>query len=741
VDHKSVSQYDRNAQVTIFVLLGVVLILAVTGAVFLFQGEETSSADQANQQEEVTPITNAIRDCSVQLANEQIQRVARHGGYTPTETEDILTDHPEPYRNQGIEVFEDELTVPYWRYSEDSPDCASCTTTTEIPPLQGEPDSIATKVSDYVESNLESCVNNFQNFEDSYSISAGEPRVTIAFNEEDTSITTNWDITVQPDDADASFDINQVRGRSDAPVKRTYESARSVLQRIAFEDLFATYTSQVLSYLSFSETIPPVNGGTRFGFDFDTWQLSDVKQAIQSNLASYATTISVLGPNEPVPTYQTNSSATFARALTTSVQDEDIGDVAVDMEIRPDWPITVRVNGERSPVIMPDSFSNSASFFSIGITEYDFTYDVTNPVLVSITEDDVQGMDSLTWQFGVESNIRDSQPYTTTTQAVAGDSIESGDTVSFAGLGGNNVTVMTDGDTVSDSVVELTCAGESIRAPDNNPERPGYQVRLPTCVVGNLTVQGTLIQAEEKRVSITPSSDNIYEIDTSQLQNTTVSVDRYEMVEATEENKESLLAESPKGVLARQNSPVSAICPVCTVIKFDKLAEKLLSFLGADTGLEPPEYTYNPNPTKPLPNVDQRLIFTQQGSDYVQEINLEGSTSGTVDLYPGDYRVSLFSTQDLQEPLILEEEEICAGPAGTLCETVNGTQINDSLLVGYYDTKNTTVTVPSDNNTEITVPYFGYSQDDLEVTRDLAITSSMMNMSRRLVGKVKPVVE
>lgn len=741
MDHKSVSQYDRNAQVTVFVLLGVVLILAVTGAVFLFQGNDSSGDNQANQQEEVTPITNAIRDCSVQLANEQIQRVARHGGYTPTETEDILTDHPEPYRNQGIEVFEDELTVPYWRYSDDNPDCARCTTTTEIPPLQGEPDSIATKVSDYVESNLESCVNNFQNFEDSYSISAGEPRVTIAFNEEDTSITTNWDITVQPDDADASFDINQVRGRSDAPVKRTYESARSVLQRIAFEDLFATYTSQVLSYLSFSETIPPVNGGTRFGFDFDTWQLSDVKQAIQSNLASYATTISVLGPNEPVPTYQTSASATFARALTTSVQDEDIGDVAVDMEIRPDWPITVRVNGERSPVIMPDSFSNSASFFSIGITEYDFTYDVTNPVLVSITEDDVQGMDSITWQFGVESNIRDSQPYTTTTQALTGESIESGDEVSFAGLGSNNVTVMTDGGTVSDGVVELTCAGENIRAPDNDPERPGYQVRLPTCLVGNLTVQGTLIQAEEKRVSITPSSDNDYEINTSQLQNTTVSVDRYEMVEATEENKESLLAESPKGVLARQNSPVSAICPVCTVIKFDKLAEKLLSFLGADTGLEPPEYTYNPNPTEPLPNVDQRLIFTQQGSDYVQEINLEGSTSGTVDLYPGDYRVSLFSTQDLQEPLILEEEEICAGPAGTLCETVNGTQINDSLLVGYYDTRNTTVTVPRDNNTEITVPYFGYSKNDLEVTRDLAITSSMMNMSRRLTGKVKPVVE
>lgn len=756
---------ERSGQITVFVLLGVVLLVAVAGSIYLFQPSQEPTNADPEFDEAVAPVTNDIRRCTNSLVNDRVRELAEQGGLTDDETNDLLTNiNRDAYRLDGIDYYgDDEIIVPYWLHSEDSPDCTGCTTTTRITPLTGD-SSFQSRTEQYVEDNIKTCLDDFQRFEDTLSIDAGEPDATVRFNQEDTTTTLEWDITLEEPETGSTYDVETVQANAELPIRSVYESAMSSLRKIRSSNLPETYVQKLLAYLSLEEQIPPVKGGISIGLGNDVWVRDNIRSTVKQSLANYASLINIIGPNEAVPTYSSPDVANFAGDFTL-VADNESSSYDIETTIRPTWPVFLRVDGSDAPIITPDTTSFGLKFLRFGFTNKDFTYDVSYPMTVSIT-DTTTPREPLTLRFGVEGNIRNSQSYDETTYAPPS---QSNSNLDLSGLGANNITVFVDGPTTSNGAVQLRCAGETTTQRDRNPDRDGFQVQLPSCTNGEISYQGSLLQSNTVNTSIPRTGSDPIRLETKELKQYNVSVSRRPVFNIN----------NPSPNITYNPTPVSgvesAVSPVENNIE----------------GLQPA--TYVPANTKqdPIPGENITVIFTQQDGEYATSTTLNAGTSRQpVELFPGDYNVQSFAEFNLDSPIQAHPEEICVDGgfwSGDECQTIPGQSIpsgqegavrqcvgeqvsnqefnsfttgleesdqtaldfaqtqgydiqscvdeqlsyrDNTITTGGFTDANNSLTI-SGSDRRITMPYFAYNPDQINVTRDMMIMSSVLRLAEQ----------
>ena len=757
---------DKRGQVTVFVLLGIILILAITGSIFLLDGDpaEEEPSDQGNFNEDITPITTQIRSCTDTLVNERVRDLAIQGGLTDDEADALQTSATrQSHRLEGIDYYGDgEIIVPYWSYSTDSPDCGECTTETRIPSLTGE-ESFQEKTETYVEDNLRSCLQDFEDFEDQFQIeTGGGPQAAVQFNREDTTTRLDWDVTVTDPETDSQYDIDQIRVNSDLPFRPLYETAVASLRQMGTEQLPTDFITKILAFLSLDNTIPPVEGGTKLSLSSDVWVLENVRSELRSTLANYASLITISGINDPIPTYNSEMLARFASDFTIILPDESTSQYDVDTTYRPTWPLFLRVDGSNSPIVTADTQSFGMKFFNFAFSNQDFSYDISYPLSFSFTDRNAPG-DPITLRYGVEGNIRNTRSYDEL--AYGSDSAEDS-TVDFTGLGANNVTVTIDGPTSDGGALTYTCAGETITKEDTTPGTEPINTQLPTCSDGQLTYTGSLISSQTKNVTVTPDTENSFSLRTDDLQNYTVSVSR-------------------RPVFDKNNHPVPEAVPS----PYPELPYNATQYPNIDEFVSS-EYVPADTETNPLDRENITAVFTQRDGSYAtsQEFTNE-TTTRQVELFPGEYNVQVFAEYNLEEPIQTLEEEICGG-FGPFedCQTVpsqtipniqrnlvtqcvakqtseeeyqtftenladsdqdaltvaqdNGFDVqtcvdneleeqNPTITTGSFTGQNTTSLNLSRDNEDITVKYFGYHPSQIVYTRDIRIMSSTLELAEQ----------
>lgn len=775
----------RKAQITVFVLLGLMIILAVAGSVYLFSGEQPNPDGDESYSEDISPIRNQIRRCAVTLTENRVANLLEQGGLTDDELEQRISSASiNAHELEAVDMYGDgALTVPYWYHSTDSPDCGQCSTKTEIPSLNGD-DSVQSKTESYVEANIDSCINNFEDF-DGFTVDAGTPDATVRFNANDTGVSMQWPMTVSSDTSDQTFDINTVTGSSDLAVKPLYEAARAATVRMATENLPATYIQKLITYNSFDNAIPPVEGGVKVGKSNDVWFLQDVKDTIRQDLSSYAGLLSIIGPNDPQPSFTEGEVASFAGDLTVSSAEDSLNRYDIEATHRPSWPMTLRINGDRSPLILPETTSIGISFLSFAFTDNDFKYDVSYPLVFEVNDP----ASDLTVRFGAEGNIRDTKPYDrVVVEPASTDEESSGGSGSvFAGLGNNEVNVNLDGPTTDSGALELQCAGETIPLADTNESTDTIEALAPTCTSGQLTYKATLIQSDTANVSITPNGPQTFTLNTSELQNITVNVERRPVFDQNDPHPN--LTYTPTSIT--QTSP--------TVGLEDAVEQEL----GSSGDISNPVFTPATTTQPILGNESVTVLLRQVNGDHVA--TFEASTdnpTGNVQLYPGAYKTRVIANYNLSEPINTTSEEICVDPPGPFnkeCETIPGQQIPQgqrqavstcvrqntddegfdayitalqnapesatplsvaqgqgyqiqscvqnevdnmdlNVLSGYYASPNQTAMQLEETTSDITIPYYGYHPRQIEKTRDMMIVSALLDLPEKMkdVDELQP---
>lgn len=141
-------QKKRKAQVTVFIILGIIIVAGIL--IFFFTKQETAKKQEIPP--ETQPIYSFVEECIRQTGIEGVYAVGKGGGYR---------------NNYCEECKEDSVSVYYYIGKNNMP-------------TKGV---IQDEISNYIKEKIPNCINNFKNFPD-YQIKQEEikPQVTILDN-------------------------------------------------------------------------------------------------------------------------------------------------------------------------------------------------------------------------------------------------------------------------------------------------------------------------------------------------------------------------------------------------------------------------------------------------------------------------------------------------------------------------------------------------------------------------------
>ncbi len=414
----------KKGQITLFVILGLIILILVSIVIFM-SGERADQPPlekvfQAQYSERLQPLANDISFCIGVLGQEAFEKLGAQSGYIyPFSTK--LNLQPE-HINDGLELFEGSgVILPYWYSIESSPRCSNCSMKFNVPPLTGDsPRSIASQVEKYVEDNILTCVNDFNDYEFDMDISSGVPEATVIFREESTFIGLDWPIDVVFGDG-ANASMNVYNDVLDLEFSRMYDLALDVLNQMELygeDKVLESLTGEVISILSLGgkdAVIPPVEGPTITTFQAPKiWDLRESKQIIKEGLSENLNYLQIIGSRDSFislnnDAYFDSIYSGFQRKLYTD--DEFLSRTRIRFEYQPNWPLYLDVTPSFGHIAMPNSEFMSLIFFQMGMTRYRFSYDVTYPVVVVLEEPFAFDGKGYTFQFAYEVNIRNNNAY------------------------------------------------------------------------------------------------------------------------------------------------------------------------------------------------------------------------------------------------------------------------------------------------------------------------------------------
>jgi hypothetical protein len=200
----------KKAQITTFIIIGVILLIAV--ALFFFiRGELLKDIEP----ERVVPIefmdiNDYVEDCLKITSRDAIYLLGLQGGYI------YLPDAIARQRDAHVEfVKNSDLKVPLWYYFG-----------SYRYPLISD---MERDINRYIIENMPLCINNFESFENKYVVDDYEIQPSTVISETDVLINLKYPLIVKNIANNQIADIDTFTSRHDVKLKRAYDLANEIL--------------------------------------------------------------------------------------------------------------------------------------------------------------------------------------------------------------------------------------------------------------------------------------------------------------------------------------------------------------------------------------------------------------------------------------------------------------------------------------------------------------------------------
>lgn len=503
---------EKRGQVTLFVILGLIVLILVSVVIFMSQKKvdqpPIERIFQAQYNEKMQPLANDISFCINTLGQKAFEEIGAKGGYiNPGQLKYGLK--PE-YMNDGVELFPGSgVVLPYWYSIDGAPRCENCVANFDVPPLVGSsPKSVQSQVQTYVEENIVSCMNDFEDYKNEMDIKYGVPKATVIFRDESTFIGLNWSVdAIFPDGNNAS--MSTYSSVIDLEFKKVYDLALDVLGQMELYDTdkkLERFTSDVITMMGLGgrdALIPPVEGPSISTLEAPRiWNLRETKDYLKQGLSGNLNYVQIIGSRD---SFVSTTNDSYFNSIYSSFQnyiytDNDfLSKTRVRFDYEPIWPMYLGVTPGFGEIAMPHSDYVNLLFFQMGMTRYQFSYDVTYPVVVSLEEPTAFDGKGYTFQYAYEVNIRNNKAYSNDTIFLNQSQFyteDGSDEVSgFGAIDQRTIPVkikVYDGynlDPMPDFSVVYTCMGNTIVV-GKSEMKDGQAVidtKLPPCVGGQFS--------------------------------------------------------------------------------------------------------------------------------------------------------------------------------------------------------------------------------------------------------------
>lgn len=431
------SRVGKKAQITIFIIIGIFVVVG-TSAVILFQDsslrdsltETESGLVQQRVGTDFEPVQRFVTACMETVARDAVERLALHGGYVDSST--LRANRIDPTSHSANSIYfwpgNEDYKIAYWWHLKSHPECfwsSSCEFGSNTPPLTGNhPLAVDSQIANYVDENLERCISDFRGFINQgyeFDIRDG-PSTEVIIAENDLVVSMKYPVEVAFGGRSELMDI--FNSRLDVDLRNLWEIALNITNNQAINAFLELQLLEIISVYSGSgpnAILPPSYTDLRGRYSDRrfSWTRTEIRQALQSMLASYVPMFSVMesrnfrfsGFNDDF------DMAIFERMIMSISRIDQKNRYDVSFDYKNWWDIYLQIGD--SEMITPKSSVQDGigkipflgpMLKELSPIEYRFTYDVSYPVLVTIRDVEAFGNDGLVMNFALESNVRSNMP-------------------------------------------------------------------------------------------------------------------------------------------------------------------------------------------------------------------------------------------------------------------------------------------------------------------------------------------
>lgn len=720
----------KKGQVTIFVVIGIMLLLVI----MLFFALRKGGPEPGN--EEVTDAlmhAKATYETGVQSCFEQegvrvFRKILSHGGYLDPANEGLMALEQFPTKATAVDIGGGHL-VPYWIEHRGSINCREdCVFTTHIPPistLDGPGTSIEERAEMALKNSIKTCLDEIS-FTDDYEVEmAPELDVDVMIGLDAVTYTLHRTVEFTYFPTGEKTTVKEATATSPAKIRQLYETAISLIEQLeilngtdslsgAIQDIIAAHSIGV------DPKIPPMYGPTSFEANVKTrWTIDEVKEELQLRLADNLPLIQVRGSSEQgvfldpnhysQAIYHTNSFSPDLYFTYTSY----VPRIAFHFYYDPTWPIELDISPKKGYFIEPEGITPELfPGFKVGIYEYRFAYDMRVPLLIVLSDRTSFDGEGITLLLAIETGLSGNEQIISTTQPALTNDLPYDLFSEFdQRLDGLIAVTVTDGFTdepMKDVEVGYICGDASVSA-GYTDENGMVLTTLPFCMGGLLVASLEGYTADPVPLDVVDDEDQEAAISLVPYKTYNLAVENLYVQRATEEY-----------VLYDQN----------------------VSWTLGNT------YGYL------LPDDQLILIFTkqilpgQQEHVVVKNVNLTTENGLAVELGLGQYDIEAYLLTMLGENhmrmnVTIPEEEIDADDETVI---IDATVFNDTMYHGGVSLLNTaglglTITEDDYDFDKLTVRYIAIDFDDLETHQDLEALGLIEPLSRYFNETLKPTFE
>ncbi len=327
----------KKGQITVFIIIGIILLLSAAIAIYFYQQKATESIKRVVAvPQEVQKVYDYVATCVDQIAKDGLIIMGTQGGYITIPT--AIEKNPNSYISgdpAGISK------IPMWYYEGEE----------RTPTLEYMQRDLAL----YVKQNLPDCVGNFTSFQPQYEITpTSEILPVITFTDSEVIVEVKWQLDIKA--LDKVIKLTEFVSTFPLQLKNIWELASKTME---VENKQGWFENLTIDLMSSNEKIPM--SGTEFSCGTKKWHLNSVKTEIQNMLYYNLPYVRVQNTQYPAPLENIGVYEDLKE------QAQDIrDDLAAGKE--PDWP-------ESTP---PDAFEMNRMMLNAGIKETNlkagFTY-------------------------------------------------------------------------------------------------------------------------------------------------------------------------------------------------------------------------------------------------------------------------------------------------------------------------------------------------------------------------------
>lgn len=377
----------KRGQITVFIVLGIlvvalIIMLALIGDRLTISDREQQMEASLQVPEKAREVQRFVQGCVEQVADEGLTRMGIQGGYI-TLPESHITSPRHPFATY-LEIIPDtDLRTAYWYYA--TPNNLQKTALPSIRQMQDQ-------LSSYVENNLAECTLNFTLFNE-YNVTAGAIYVETEIEQDKVLFTIDYPLDI--DLYDFNYRVDRFYTDINSRFGELYLIAKDIQEK-SMDDYFLE--EKAIDVLAMHQDIPYAS--TEFTCSPKLWKKSDVEQTLRNALQENIQFIRIDGTNFG------DSEDYFV----WDVLDDSHDDISVNFHYSANWPLVMEVYPSEGELLRaePLDVQNPAMSYLMSLfclTDYNFVYDVTFPVLISLTDEEGNKL-----QFATQIIIDNNQP-------------------------------------------------------------------------------------------------------------------------------------------------------------------------------------------------------------------------------------------------------------------------------------------------------------------------------------------